>query len=180
MSKEQGFQNWLAVAFVYRAWTLAKDGDLERGIKELREGIALFRGIGARLTLVGMYAMVGDALLLAGDAQEAVAALDEGICEAEARTEHLHEPELYRLRGEALRRLGAREAEASFRQALALARQQRARPLSLRAALSLTRSLGSDRPGEAQRLLEEEYRGFTQGFETPDLQEARLQLAALA
>src|SRR5262249_17255667 len=90
-----------------------------------------------------------------------------------------HGAELQRLRGEFLLRQGAveatcREAEGCFRRALAIARQQQAKSLELRAAMSLTRLYQKqDRQAEARPLLAECYDWFTEGFATPDLQEAR-------
>lgn len=179
LSKEQGFETWLAMAFVFLAWLRAKDGEVERGIAELRQGIGIFRGVGARLTLVGMHAILGEALLLADRPAESIATLEDGILEAETRLEHQCEPELHRLRGEALARLGAAGAEASLMQALLLARQQGARMMSLRAAVSLARQWGDGRRDEAQTLLKDEYGWFTQGFDTPDLRQARAQLTLL-
>src|SRR5262249_13203990 len=90
-----------------------------------------------------------------------------------------HGAELYRLQGELLmcREAGEvawREAEACFRRALALARQQQARSLELRAATSLTRLYRKQgRQAEARPMLAEGYDRVTEGFDTPDLQEAK-------
>ena len=66
------------------------------------------------------------------------------------------------------------EAEACFRRALTIARAQQARSLELRAAMSLTRLYQTqDRQAEAQPMLAECYDWFTEGFDTPDLQEAK-------
>jgi adenylate cyclase len=95
-----------------------------------------------------------------------------------ARTgEGLYEAELYRLRGEA----DPRRAEEDFRRAIEIARRQEARSLELRAAMSLYRL--ALRRGEAapeRRLLDQAYRGFTEGLETPDLADAARLLEAPA
>lgn len=73
------------------------------------------------------------------------------------------------------------EAEACFQQALVIARRQQAKSLELRAAMSLGRlwaQQGKDK--EAHALLTEIYHWFTEGFDTPDLQEAKALLATLA
>jgi predicted ATPase len=71
--------------------------------------------------------------------------------------------------------------EARFLQALAVARQQAARSLELRAALSLGRLWQSQRRGaEAQALLSSIYTQFTEGWETTDLRAASDLLAGLA
>jgi predicted ATPase len=67
-----------------------------------------------------------------------------------------------------------RDAEACFRQALTIARRQQARSLELRAAMSLTRLYQQQgRPAEARPMLAECYGWFTEGFDTPDLRDAR-------
>jgi predicted ATPase len=57
-------------------------------------------------------------------------------------------------------------AEVCFQQALTIARQQGAKALELRAAMSLSRLwLAQDQPDVAQGLLAEIYGGFTEGLE---------------
>jgi predicted ATPase len=73
------------------------------------------------------------------------------------------------------------EAEACFRQALTIARRQQAKSLELRAAMSLTRLYQKqDRQAEARTMLAECYDWFTEGFDTPDLQEAKALLEQLS
>jgi len=90
---------------------------------------------------------------------------------------------LYRLQGELLLRQAipdAPQAEASFQQALAMARRQQAKSLELRAAMSLARLW--QRQGKrdvARELLAPIYGWFTEGFDTPDLKEAKALLAEL-
>jgi predicted ATPase len=75
----------------------------------------------------------------------------------------------------------AREAEAGFERAIAVACQQHARSFELRAATGLARSWGER--GERQKahdLLAPIYGWFTEGFDTADLQEAKALLEALS
>jgi len=72
------------------------------------------------------------------------------------------------------------EAEACFLKAIEIARQQQAKSLELRAAMSLSRLW--QQPGkqrEAHQLLAEIYHWFTEGFDTKDLQEAKALLNEL-
>ena len=72
------------------------------------------------------------------------------------------------------------EVEACFRQALDIARHQQAKSLELRAAMSLARLWQAQgKRAEAFQMLTEIYSWFTEGFDTPDLQEAKALLAAL-
>ena len=94
--------------------------------------------------------------------------------------------EVYRLQGELLQHVedGVQRAvtpEACFHRALDIARQQHAKSFELRAAMSLARLW--QRQGkrqEAYDLLAPIYGWFTEGFDTADLQEARVLLAELA
>ncbi len=91
--------------------------------------------------------------------------------------------ELHRLRGLLLLRADAgehRKAEADFRTALEIARQQEALSLQLRAARDLARLLAErGERQEARDLLATVYREFTEGFDTPDLVEAKTLLNEL-
>jgi predicted ATPase len=61
-----------------------------------------------------------------------------------------------------------------------MARRQGAKPLELRAALSLARLYQQrGQPAEARPLLAPTYGWFTEGFDTPDLQDAQALLAKL-
>ncbi len=75
----------------------------------------------------------------------------------------------------------ATQAEACFRRALALARRQGAKSHELRGGTSLARLWREQgRLRQALRLLAPIYDWFTEGFETPDLQEARRLLDELS
>ena len=71
--------------------------------------------------------------------------------------------------------------EACFQQALDIARRQEAKSLELRAAMSLSRLWQQQgKQDEAQVLLAPIYGWFTEGFDTPDLQEAQALLEEFA
>jgi predicted ATPase len=100
----------------------------------------------------------------------------------EATEERWWEAEVYRLKGELLLRLplpDILQSTACFHQALDVARRQQTKALELRAALSLSRLWQQQgQRDQARQLLTEIYSWFTEGFETPDLQEARMWLEA--
>jgi predicted ATPase len=107
--------------------------------------------------------------------------LDQAIEVAENTGERVFEAELYRLRGELLIQLGrAGESEGAFRRALSIAEEQKAKLWELRAAASLARLLRDlRRTIEARGLLSAVYDWFTEGFDTPDLKEAKALLNEL-
>jgi predicted ATPase len=109
--------------------------------------------------------------------EEGLATLDEASAFVEATGERWWEAEICRLRGELLRSrtpAATDEAEACFKQALAIAGAQKAKSLELRAATSLARLL-RDRgePRAARDLLAPVHGWFTEGFGTPDLIDAK-------
>jgi class 3 adenylate cyclase/predicted ATPase len=94
------------------------------------------------------------------------------------------EPECIRLRGELALQAGNPDlatAEASYREAIAIAQTHGARSWELRAAMSLARLLHSrDRRADAVACLEPVLSRFTEGLETEDLRQAGSLLAELA
>src|SRR5262249_60018611 len=90
-------------------------------------------------------AALAEALGRAGEADEGLSAVDEGLAFARDKGERFFEAELHRLRGELLllrpkaQAAGQAGAEACFHQALEVACRQQAKSWELRAAMSLSR-----------------------------------------
>ena len=107
--------------------------------------------------------------------------LDEAVQSAEATSERFFEAELYRLRGKIHLSLDKKnEAEAELKRALTIARQQGARWWELRAATTLARHWHDEgRFLEAISLLQPIYGWFVEGFDTPDLKDAKTLLDRL-
>ena len=101
-----------------------------------------------------------------------------------ATGERLWNAEFHRNRGHALLGQGEQQTEAAeleFKEALALAREQSALLFELRTATSLAR-LWRDRGkvDDAGDLLAPVYGRFTEGFDTPDLKDAKALLDELS
>ena len=128
--------------------------------------------------------MLSDAWLHLGEPEEASAATQEGLSRAAAGDEHLCTAELHRLRANAALARDRRargEAETALRMALATAHQGFSRIFELRAACDLARLWAEQ--GErrkAHNLLARIYGWFTEGFEVPDLKDARALLGELS
>lgn len=178
LATEQGFVRWLAGAWCTRGWALATLGRSAEGIAQIRQGLETRgRSIGQTHNL----AMLVDAYGSTGATASGIEVLEEVFAD-QAGAEHHFAAELYRLHGELLLRCGrpGAEAEARLHTALDIARQQHARSLELRAAMSLSRLWQvQGRRAAAHRLLEGIYAWFTEGFATPDLQAARALLDTL-
>ncbi|MBV8739183.1 MAG: AAA family ATPase [Alphaproteobacteria bacterium] len=100
----------------------------------------------------------------------------------ESTGERWFEAELNRRKGQLL--LGQRQTEAAkalYCKALTIAREQQAKLWELRAAVSLARLWGEQgRRAEAYDLLAPVYGWFTEGFDTPDLKQAKVLLDAVS
>jgi predicted ATPase len=111
----------------------------------------------------------------AGDVEQAMKPLAEALELVRATGERFWEAEIYRIEGRLLLRAGADAdtVEACFAKALAQARQQKAKLLELRAAMSLADLMKrKQRAAEGRELVARVYGSFTEGFGSIDLREA--------
>jgi predicted ATPase len=165
----------------YEGWVYTRTGQLERGIAELYEAVEP----GAKdpyLKRPLWRCYLAEALARAGRLDEGLDVLAEALAQVAATGERFAEAELHRLRGELLLHRGddPEEVEASYREAIAVAQRQEARSWELRATTSLARLLRDrGRTVEAREQLGAIYGWFTEGFDTPDLVEARALLEEL-
>jgi len=157
-------------------YALAKLGDPEPALLEIREAIE--EANRSKLGYMRGFMLGGLATVQSesGDAESAIATLDEALKQVNDVSGRAWEAELRRLRGDILWRGRpdmAREAEGSLNDAIALAQKQCARSLELRATCSLARLLRNQgRDDEAHARLALIFDWFTEGHDTADLAEA--------
>jgi predicted ATPase len=179
---EQGFPYWRAQGTVYRGWVKIKNGNLTEGISLLRSGSSAYRATGAELLMPHYIALLARACEIAGQVEEALTLSVEALQICERTGERWFAAELYRHKGQLLLRQGHSEAAKElYRKALSIAREQQAKLWELRAASSLARlRRDQGRRAEARDLLAPICGWFTEGFDTPDLKEAKALLDELA
>lgn len=192
LCREQSFIQWLAGAMCMRGWALAEQGMIQEGTIQLRDGMMSWQSIGTCLAQTHMLLRLAEAYKQGGEIEAGLHTLTAALTAVEATSEHYYESELYRLKGELLtlqsfgeRACSARlraEAESCFLRALEIARYQGAKSLELRAATSLCRLWVQQRDKRtvSRDMLGSIYDWFTEGFDTPDLQEAKALLGVLA
>jgi predicted ATPase len=186
IATEHGLSFWRACGQIMRGWALAGQGAGADGIARLHQGLTAWKAAGSETYRTYFLALLAEALAKEGQIEEGLGVLAEALAQMDATGEGFHGAELHRLQGELLLRreaaeVSGREAEACFRRGLTIARQQQAKSLELRAAMSLARLYRQQgRPAEARALLAPTYGWFTEGFETPDLQEAKALLEQLS
>jgi predicted ATPase len=189
LSTEQEFAQWLAVGTVLRGWALVEQGQREEGIPEMRQGMDALQAIGSEIERPCFLALLAEACGKVGQAEEGLAALAEALTMVDKSGERFYEADLYRLRGQLIlksqvpgsRSTVEKDAEECFLKAIEIARRQQAKSLELRASVSLTRLWQSQgKQAEAHHMLSEVYHWFTEGFDTKDLQEAKVLLEELS
>jgi predicted ATPase len=207
LSSEQGFALFLAYGTIQRGWALAeqaclpdRQGQVEKGIAQIRQGLVAQQATGAEGLRPFHLALLAEAYGKAGQAEQGLKALAEALATVDKTRECFYEAELYRLKGQLTLQkfqvLGSKfqvdnpqsafrnpqsEAEACFHKAIEIARKQQAKSLELRAVMSLSRLWQQQgKTKEAHELLAKIYNWFTEGFDTKDLQEAKALLQELA
>jgi predicted ATPase len=183
MAHEHGFLGLLGFAACIRAHASIFLGQLDQGIAGMRAGMDAFRAAGhewgnshhlvALAHALGNVGQVDEGLAVAAEAEAFVARTGERFAEAE----------VFRVKGDLLLAHPTPDparAEAAFREALEVASRQSARSWELRATTSLARLLRDEgRRDEARALLQPIYDWFTEGFDTPDLKDAKALLGEL-
>jgi predicted ATPase len=181
VTTEQGFAFWRAQGTIYRGWVKVKKGDVAEGLSLLRRGAAAYRATGAAAWGSHHFALQARACEIAGQIEEGLTLLDDALQIVERTGDRWLAAELNRHKGQLLLRQGHAEAsEKLYCKALSIAEEQEAKFWELRAAASLARlRRDQGRHGEGRELLARVYGWFTEGFDTPDLKEAKALLDTL-
>jgi predicted ATPase len=183
LATEQGFPLWTAQGTSLHGWALTMQGQGEEGMAQVRRGIAAWQATGAALIVPYFRTLLAEACDRAGHIEDGLQELAEAYTLVEQHEERWWEAEIHRLRGVFLLQHGTpqAEAEAWLQRALDVARRQEAKSLELRAAMSLARLWQQQgKQAEAHALLTPIYGWFTEGFDTADLQDARVLLEQLS
>jgi Flp pilus assembly protein TadD len=182
LSTEHGFPFGLGWATAFRGRSLAALGQAQDGLVLLTQGLVALRAIGTVLGTPLLLTWLAEAHIMLGQPGEGLKCLAEAAQITETTEERCHEAELYRLRGELLHATGdPSAAESNYHHALAVARSQSAKFLELRASISLARLwCKQGKRAEARDLLKSIYNWFSEGFDTPVLEEAKALLEELA
>jgi class 3 adenylate cyclase/predicted ATPase len=201
LSTDQEFPIYLALGTILQGWALAEQGQAEEGLAQMRQGLAAWRATGAGFNRPYFLALLAAAYGNVGQTEEGLSVVAEALMLVNKTRERSSEAELYRLKGQLVLQAGGRspksgvsntqhptpsthaeaEAEVCFLKAIEIARQQQAKSLELRAAMSLSRLWQQQgKQDEARQMMAEVYGWFTEGFDTKDLQEAKVLLEELS
>jgi DNA-binding winged helix-turn-helix (wHTH) protein/predicted ATPase/type II secretory pathway predicted ATPase ExeA len=192
LASEHGLPYYVAMGTHLRGAALAEQGRFDEGLSLMQTGVATSHAIGVEAGLTGMYLMIAENSLKAGQLRPASDAIADGFRFAKSKDEHAWEAELHRVKGElALEQFrrgagvkgvkrGERDAEEALQAAQEIARAQGSRKWQLRAASSLSNLWKQQKKKkEARQVLSVAYCRFTEGFETTELKAAKSLLAQL-
>jgi adenylate cyclase len=177
---EHGFANWAALARMHQGSLLVHREDFETGIAELQDGIEAYKATRQTLFLSYYLCRLAECNLLAGRLDDARRELESALAFSERTGERWWDAEIHRLKGKIAAENAADidSAQVCFQRAIETARAQGARSLELRSAIALARLWRDQDRTAAVDLLAPIYGWFAEGFDTPDLAEAKSLLVA--
>jgi predicted ATPase len=166
-----------------RGWASAQQGEFQKGIAEIQEGLKIERATGALLYESYILGLLADACIKNDRYEQALEVLNQARRRLdEKNSERFYAAEIYRLLGEAYLRSDQDldQAEHFFCRGLQVAREQKAKSLELKLCVSIydlyERRQNAD---EYRSQLGEIYVFFSEGFDTTDLVRARARLKML-
>jgi len=184
LSAEQGFAFLESAGRCVAARAMVHQGGGAAGAALLRRGLAELKATGMGNFYTSCLPWAAEAAGILEQAREGMNELDDALHLLEQTDQRYAEAELYWIRGTLLEQLASaneHEAEACYLKAIEVARRQQTKLLELRAAMSLSRLWQRHaKHAEARGLLEPVYGWFTEGFDTPDLKDAKALLDELA
>ena len=176
----RAFSSWVTNI---KGGALIAQGHYEEGIAEMRRGFAAFRASGTTPP-AWMMSFLVSGLGKVGRHAEGLQALEDGFASVAKTGEQIASPSLHRVKGELLLMQNPSDsanAELCFRTTIEIARRQSARSPELSATTSLALLLAKQgKRDEARTMLAEIYGWFTEGFDTPDLKDAKSLLDELS
>lgn len=182
LAREHGFTQWIAWGSLLQHWAISIQQPRWETTVAMQESLDAWEATDAKIWGTRMRAMVAEAYAAIGEVDKGRALLADALTRVHASGERLYEAEILRLQGMLQLQGGEKPAvvESYLQQAIAVAHRQQARSLELRATVSLCRLWQTQgKIQAAQRQLADIYGWFTEGFNRPDLIDARQLLAEL-
>ena len=182
-AETHSFRPYLAVARGYRGALAVRGADPGAGIEDIQSCLEQVHAMRYRVLGTGFRLALAQGLAAMGQFSEAMASIRGTIRLIQAKGDLVHMPEALRVQGNLLLATPERqddEAEACFLQSLEWSRRQDARSWELRTAIDLAaRWADLGQRARAAAVLQPVFDRFDEGFDTSDLQAARLLLTAL-
>ncbi|MEM7251758.1 MAG: AAA family ATPase [Pseudomonadota bacterium] len=179
LSSEHGFPDLLGWATTVRGRALCDIGEVEEGVAQASNGIAIMEAVGAEALSTWSYSAVAESFMCMGDNEGALGALEQAFVTLEKSGERLWESELHRIKGDVLAGSNADFSivESSYEEAIAVASRNRLDGLELRAVIGFA-GLWEKRRNKQKRAvaisrLAESLRNLSENQSSHDVQIAR-------
>jgi predicted ATPase len=181
LSEEHGLPQTRATALAYLGWGRSQTDDLARGLEALLNGLEMYNRLGLRNNLCLMICLLAETYFASGQYEKSMEQADLAIATSAEIGDRWCLPRIHMIRARSLEMCHKLDAtETDLRMAVDIAAAQSAKGAQLHAANSLARFWRDQgRPQQARELLAPVYGWFTEGFDTPDLKEARTLLDQL-
>ncbi|WP_353645100.1 adenylate/guanylate cyclase domain-containing protein [Mesorhizobium sp. WSM2239] len=184
LCKEYRFDYYGAWSALIQAWAIAEHGHHQEALEAYGSALDQFRETGALLRMPHYLCLLAVVQHRAGCRDAGLRTIAEAAQIAERNREIWCNAELERERGELLLLEpsddDSKQAEAAFERAMAIAADQGAKMLELRASAALARFWAErGECGKAFYVLAPSYDWFAEGFDTPDLRQAGMLLDEL-
>ncbi|MDX1415910.1 MAG: BREX system ATP-binding domain-containing protein [Candidatus Promineifilaceae bacterium] len=183
LSSEYGFVIYQTIGVILQNYARGMRGETEKAIIEIGAGLQTWQATGAQFLIADFLGKLATVYGEAGMGGAGLELVTEALEYSKKSGERNTEPELRLIKGDLLRRVdeSAEEIEACFHDSIQVARNQGARMLELRATIHLCRLwLQQGKKDEARTILGEIYDAFSEGFDDPNLIEARILLEELS
>ena len=183
LSEKYGLPFWRGFGELLRGCIFVATDRGDHATQLIGSGLSVLAA--TRMTLFSPFGLtwLARAHATCGRVAEAQNALSEALDAVSKTNERWDEAEIHRTAGElaaSLLRADPKATESHFQKSLAIARRQDAKSFELRAATSLARlSRDQGRQDVARELLAPIFGWFTEGFDMPDLIEAKRLLEEL-
>jgi class 3 adenylate cyclase/predicted ATPase len=175
LSEEHGLPQTRTIALMYLGWTIGQTKDATQGVRCLEEGLAAFNRLGLQRGLSLATCLLAETYFIAKRYEEGMEQANLAIAASSEMGDRSCLARIHMICAKLLQQRSCDDAAAaSLQTAIEVAASQCAKGPQLRAATLLAR-LWSDqgKRDEARDLLAPIYGSFTEGFDTPDLREAK-------
>jgi class 3 adenylate cyclase/predicted ATPase len=183
LASQKNLTGWKGLGTAFAGCAFAATGKASDALRMIGSGFAAWRSTGATVFSPLFLLHLAESHAALDQLDDACRSIGEALTEIQTSKEAWFEAEVYRVAGEiALKQRTPNfiKAEAYFSHALTLSRAQNAKSCELRTAMSTARLWRDQgKSVQARNLLAPIYAWFTEGFDSPDLMQAKTLLDAL-
>ena len=184
LSGEYGLPHMRGIALTCLGWNMGQTKDIGEGLRYLEQGLATRIQLGLRPLLPFSICLLAETYLKAQRYAEGIEQVNLALAASSEIGDQWFLPRIHMAYAQLLQQQACPNvdaAEASLRMAIDVAQAQCAKGWELRATTLLARLwCDQGKRTEARDLLAPMYGWFTEGFDTPDLKEAKALLGQLA